>query len=461
MIKAMLGQLGGVLGNTFLNFVNTIIQGAGKLADSIKEVAPKIAEAVVVVIDTILFAIWAWIPGAVESFMQMLDLVFDALIEYMPSLLVKLGEMVTIVLDWINENIEGWTESLVEIILGLLVGAITGLTNKIDDIVSALFDFFIALNESLAENMRTKGDDLLDSIGGVIVEFFTLIGKAAKKYWSFMEDFGGDIIEKIVDGLSDALVDVTDWFKKLFTEKIPNALSEVWTDLKQLGEDLLNAILEGLEGAWETGKKAIKAFGGEVLDGLKASFGISSPSKETAKMGDYLGQGVAVGLKESTKDTEKEVKKFGEDTLDALNDSLSSDAFDDEYDLDLTGKLHIDTTELDTFNVDDLFKDNSLFGNFASSFDASAMLAGATAQNEADREAQEQRNNDMYSLLTENIAGLKDKLGDSNIITVPDNATFNIPVMIDGETTANATAPFLDIIAGTNLDLESKGVTSR
>lgn len=463
MIKSMLGQLGGVLGNTFLNFMTTIINGAGKIADAIKNVAPKIAEAVVAVIKAILASIATPVPATIELFLQMLDLIFDALLEYMPSLLIKLGEMITIVLNWIDSNIAIWTEKVVSIVLGIIIGALNGLTDRVDEIVAAIFDFLIALNNALAENMKTKGDDLLESIGGVIVEFFKLIGKAAVKYWHFMEDFGGDIIDKIVSGIEEKGGDIIDWFVTLITKDIPQSIKDLADDIWQIGADFIAGVIDGIKGGISAAGDAASGIAKEFLDGLATGWGIASPSKKTEEMGEYLAAGVDKGLSNGSNSTKASARAFGDETMAELNDAMNPDNLDTDPNFDITGKLHIDTTEIENLNTSGLldnFDISASLGNMASSLNTSSMLASASADSDAQRHADTESNNAMLSALNDNISKLVDSF-ENGMINIPENATFNIPVIVDGQAMATATAPYLDVINGEKMELERKGVTTR
>jgi phage-related protein len=93
-------------------------------------------------------------------------------------------------------------------------------------------------------------------------------------------------------------------------------------------------------------------------------------------------------------------------------------------------------------------------------FDTSSLFASSTAETDKMRQESEAANTLSLDNLTDSINKLSDKF-DNGMINIPDNATFNVPVNIDGQTVANVTAPYLDVINGEKMDLESMGVTSR
>lgn len=460
LIRKMITELGATLAEGLIRFVEALGNGAGRIADVIKNAAPKIGEAVLAVIKTILNIIVQAVPMIVESVLQMLDLILAAIDEYLPSLLESLGSIITTILTWVSENIEEWARLITEIIVGLWVGIFTGLSNRAGELAESIITFLISVLNAFSDAIENHGDELLNAIGRAILNFFKLIGKAAKKYWYFMENFGSDMIIKIKNGLKKNISKITGWFKDLITVKIPNQLTECWDDLKQLGADLLSAIQDGFLGAWEAGKDFVKDFAEEFVDNLATFWHIKSPSKDTERLGKYLAQGVERGLIESEDDVLDTADKFGADTMDQLNDSLDLDTLDTNTDLDIFGKVHLDTSEIDTFNFDNTFDSDVLMNSLGNGFDTSSLFASSTAETDKMRQESEAANTLSLDNLTDSINKLSDKF-DNGMINIPDNATFNVPVNIDGQTVANVTAPYLDVINGEKMDLESMGVTSR
>lgn len=460
LFKIVIKELGPTIAEGILGFIEAINNGAGRVADSIKKAAPKIGAAILTVIETIFRTIAQAGPIIFDTMLQLTDLILVAIVEYLPGILESLGTIISMVLAWLNANIAGWTQDLTEIFMGLMLGVLNGIATRAGELAESAVVLFISFLNAFSDAIENHGDELLDAIGRAILNFFKLIGKAAKKYWYFMENFGSDMIIKIKAGLKKNISKITGWFKDLITVKIPNQLTECWDDLKQLGADLLSAIQDGFLGAWEAGKDFVKDFAEGFVDNLATFWHIKSPSKDTERLGKYLAQGVERGLIESEDDVLDTADKFGADTMDQLNDSLDLDTLDTDTDLDIFGKVHLDTSEIDTFNFDNTFDSNVLMDSLGNGFDTSSLFASSTAETDKMRQESEAANTLSLDNLTDSINKLSDKF-DNGMINIPDNATFNVPVNIDGQTVANVTAPYLDVINGEKMDLESMGVTSR
>ena len=70
-------------------------------------------------------------------------------------------------------------------------------------------------------------------------------------------------------------------------------------------------------------KNKIKSFTNSVLDGIKSFFGVHSPSKETAWIGEMLDEGLAQGVEDSARDPIKAMQRVSSGVLDAANGGLA------------------------------------------------------------------------------------------------------------------------------------------
>lgn len=468
MVKTMLEEFGPALGNAFVGFITTIIGGFGKIADAIKEAAPKISEAIGVILVAIVNAIWGWLPEFAELVLQMADVMLAAIDAYLPGILEFLGSIISTILGWLSDNAEDWTASLVEIWCGIILGIFTGLSKKADDIVATIIDFIIAVLDALANNMKTKGDDLLDSFENFWTEFFTLLGKAVMRVIHKIEVIGGDVIDYIITGLEDKGGDAIDTIITFFTEDLPAEFKEIWDDIKQIGKDIVNKIKDGIVEAKNTVVDAVTGLVKDALDVLGLGWMISSPSRATEQMGEYFSLGAAEGIDAASGEVANATEEMADDALSAFAEALADDA--DSLDTTLEPNITIDpnatvdtsgiTNSLDNIDIDNIFSSANLGGSFTEAMDFSALLGEATARSDAQRHADTEANNAILGDLNNNISDLVDRL-ENGMINIPDNATFNMPVYIDGEEVANATAPYLDVINGGKLDLANGGATSR
>lgn len=467
-IKDMLPELGSALGLSFTNFLSSFIDGLRGVLEQIRDLAPEIAETIKSVVISVFDMLLGLVPTIASYLLQLFISTLQTFVEDLPVILNLIGQVIAIILTWVGENIKSWTETLVQILMDFLIGIFDGLSSRVDELVASITNFIIAVLNALANNMKTKGDDVLDAIENFLSEFFILMGKGIKRVFSTIEEIGGDVIDYIVTGLEEAGGDAIDTVVTVFTEDIPNALKEVWEDIKQIGKDLVNNIKDGIIEAKDDLIGGVKSFGEEALDCLAVGWGVRSPSKETEALGEYFVEGATNAVNDNGYTLTDATEGMADDALGAFADTLQNNMADMDTtftpNFKITPDAEFDLTNVESeysdLDLDSAFADTNLAASFTDAMDFSSLLSNATAKSDEQRHADTEANNELLGTLNASIGALVDKL-ENGMINIPDNATFEVPVNIDGKAVANATAAYLDVINGQKLDLESRGVTSR
>lgn len=103
---------------------------------------------------------------------------------------------------------------------------------------------------------------------------------------------------------------------------IPSILGNVVASAMGIGVNLVRGIWNGISGndSWLIGK--IKSFCSNALGAIKNFFGIHSPSKETAWMGEMLNAGLAKGINDNLGIVEDAVGDLRDTALDELNPTV-------------------------------------------------------------------------------------------------------------------------------------------
>ena len=233
-----------------------------------------------------------------------------------------------------NEANEKWTASLAEVgaaveplltavkdmgatLLSMLVPVIEGITNNlpiiavgITGITAAMVAFKIA---SIAATAATQGMTLAqyaaaaaqgvlnavmsaNPIGLIILAITALVVAvmAMVKNWESFSKFFTSMWSGLVNAVSKA------------AKSIGNFITGIWESMKSLGkkvvsigEDLVTGLWTGIKNKFNWLKKKLSSFTTDVLDGIKSFFGVNSPSKETAWIGEMLDEGMAQGVEKN------------------------------------------------------------------------------------------------------------------------------------------------------------------
>ena len=127
-------------------------------------------------------------------------------------------------------------------------------------------------------------------------------------------NFWKDMLGKVAGWVSDVVGKVVQFFKD-----IPGKLAELPKRMLELGKQLIEGVWEGISNmaGWLWDK--VKGWGSGLLDGIKGLFGIASPSKVTAKMGEELARGLAVGMSRSVTVVQKGSQQLADAATAALD----------------------------------------------------------------------------------------------------------------------------------------------
>jgi hypothetical protein len=203
-----------------------------------------------------------------------------------------------------------------------LLGAslLSDLMPGVKDITSAFSDM-LAGGEGASEDLSEAVADMLT---GILDKAIDLLPRLIDLGADMVVSVGTSIIErlpemipKIVTAIVGNIPKILDAGLKLFgalVKAIPPTAVALLKELPQLGTTILKYLLtlpgkvlsiggDLVKGLWQgmTDKKGwvkekIKGWVGDVTKFLKKLFGINSPSKVTAYMGEMLDEGLAVGI---------------------------------------------------------------------------------------------------------------------------------------------------------------------
>lgn len=146
------------------------------------------------------------------------------------------------------------------------------------------------------ENIKAVAIDVWTRIKTFFTEdipnaFQTAINFVQEK-WTALKDF---ITTPVINAIA-FLVDLDEKFKEWANELIEK-IKTCFGKMKDIGKYIAEGIWEGIKNAkdWLLGK--IKEWCGSILNGIKAFFGIESPSKVMAdQVGKYMAQGIGIGF---------------------------------------------------------------------------------------------------------------------------------------------------------------------
>jgi tape measure domain-containing protein len=184
----------------------------------------------------------------------------------------------------VNKMKSGWAE-------------LTGYISK--DVTDALKnDFLPTLNDTIqamSKGFQEKGiDGMIEAMNEGLQ---TIVQKIVDKLPDLIQA-GIKITIALAKGIINAIPDLVKQLPKVI-KAVAEGLLELVSDIFDVGVDLVKGLWNGIKSVKDWIVSKIKSFGNSILDGLKAFFGIHSPS---TLMRDEIGENIALGIAEGIED---------------------------------------------------------------------------------------------------------------------------------------------------------------
>ena len=290
-----------------LSFISNVFRGDWSAAwEDIKTIALNAFDA----IKNLALAAWEALP------------IPDSIKDKIEASVRSVGDAVKNAFEWVVDNGD-W---LIATISGIGAAFLTWKTAQIITAIGSIITKLIA--------MATAGTLALGPVGWIallIGAFATLAVRTIQK-WDEIKEAGVGQWAGIIGLPTDAQwaawarqlwqgflsmlptdAEWADWGRTILAA-IGDAISGIPLLMYDIGKSVASGLVSGLMSAATTVKDAVTGFGSDVLGWFKSIFGIQSPSREMAEVGEDLGDGLVVGILSKG----REIEAAGQKILDDL-----------------------------------------------------------------------------------------------------------------------------------------------
>ena len=223
-------------------------------------------------------------------------------------------------------KVTGATENLGSILGNMsgLLGSATGGTGLLGEALGGL--------GSIGEMITGSGGLLggLGELGGTLV---SVLGSIGPEGWLIGAAIvGGGLLIANWDKVGDFFSGFFDWLGNAFSH-LWDWISNGFKGLVDVGGNLISGLWQGITGAAGAVWDGICNFGSAVVDGFCDFFGIHSPSRVMAGIGEYLSLGLAQGITDETDAVAQGVQDVSDTALSTMMDlaqrvgNIASDDF--------------------------------------------------------------------------------------------------------------------------------------
>nr|DAE14780.1 MAG TPA: tail tape measure protein [Siphoviridae sp. ctTBd21] len=254
--------------------VQTLIENLPMILDAALQLILGLAQGLLDAIPVLVAALPAIITALVEFIVGAIPQIIDAGIQLLTSLISALPEIITAIVAAIPQIIDG------------LVTAILG---SIPQIIDAGVNLLI----SLIQNLPT----IITTIVGAIPQIITSIINALVGNIDKIILAGVQLFVALITNLPKIIVEIVKAVPQIISAIVKGFAGGV-SQMANIGLNLIKGIWNGIGNAASWLWNKVSGFCSNLLSKIKGFFGISSPSREMAWVGDMLTQGLAGGIED-------------------------------------------------------------------------------------------------------------------------------------------------------------------
>lgn len=182
--------------------------------------------------------------------------------------------------------------------------------------LEAAMQIAIALINGLAEKAPQLSAKILEMVWQLLQILWNNAGP-------FLEA-GIKLIVGLLSGIGQKVGSVIEKIKDLGLKMI-DKIKSFLGDMKEAGKNLIRGLWEGISDKVSWVVEKVRSMGSRIMNAIKGVFGIHSPSKEFARIGDYLMQGLGNGVTDNAKYAISATQSVARDILDAAG-NMSANA---------------------------------------------------------------------------------------------------------------------------------------
>lgn len=341
------------------------------IAAALPTLIPQIVEIVVQICQTlidnlplILDAALQLITGLAEGILNAIPVLIDALPEVINRIITFLLDSIPQIIDTgiklLTSLVEALPEiiaSIVEAIPKIIDGIITAVIGAIPLIIEAGIKLLVSLIQALPQIITTIVQAIPEIISGIVN---ALLGNIDKIIMA-----GVELFVSLIENLPTIIVEIVKAVPQIITG-IVKAFGSLMYKIVEIGGNIVKGLWDGITGlaSWLWDK--VSGWISGIWDGICDFFGIHSPSREMAWVGEMLVKGLAGSID----DNGDEAVKAAEGMADDINGVMGDLAHDMQTalptDFDVTGNVRSAVDGASGFSGFTIALNITTFNNYSS-----------------------------------------------------------------------------------------------
>jgi chaperonin cofactor prefoldin len=287
--------------NALKSAVSNLIVGFGDADADMELLCNNMVDAfktVVANITPVIENIVAALPTALDALLTAVGIpqIIDTGIQLLTSLVEALPEIIA---------------AIVEAIPQIIDGIINAVLNAIPQIIEAGIKLLVSLIQALPQIITTIVAAIPEIIGGIVD---AVIGNIDKIIMA-----GVELFVALIENLPTIIVEIVKAVPQII-EGIVSAFGKLMGKIVEIGGNIVKGLWQGIQqlASWLWDK--VSGWISSIWDGICDFFGIHSPSKEMAWVGEMLVKGLSGSIEENGDEAVKAAEGMAEDINGVMGD---------------------------------------------------------------------------------------------------------------------------------------------
>ncbi len=315
----------------------TLVQG---LADALPTLIPTAVNAVMTIVQGLLDSL----PSILDAGLELVSALAQGILDALPNLISKLPQIIMGIVTFLLNSIPQIIQTGIKLLTSLvsaLPDIITSIVKAIPQIIQAGIDLLISLVKALPTIIVTIVNAIPDIISGIV--------NALSDNIPAIIQAGIDLLISLVKNLPTIIKGIVKAVPKII-EGIVKAFGSLMYKIVEIGGNIVKGLWDGICGLASWLWDSVSGWISGIWDGICDFFGIHSPSKEMAWVGEMLVKGLAGSIDKNGDMAVRAAEGMSSDVSSVMN-SLADDmktALPTDFSIDGNVKNSVNTQGLNS-----------------------------------------------------------------------------------------------------------------
>ena len=331
-----------IVSSSIDSFFQALLQDSSRLAEAgqgivtsllngIREQLPNLYNIIKTLAPTIADLFLNWFPMIFEIGVTVITALVDGIGSNPDQLISTITTVITNLIDTITSNLPTFLEQGLNIIFAIIEGIAQNLPAIIDALILVIDQLINTIVNNLPEFVQ-KGMELIISVmqgigeksGVLVAKIIELIGVVIKTLLENLPQFiksGGEFILGLIKGIVSEIPNILSLVGELAISLI-KAIGDGFKQIFSVGKDLVLQLWEGIKSIWSSLTGWVGDLAKGLINSVKGIFGIHSPSRVFAEIGENLDQGLIEGLENNKDEVIKTSSDIAKEVVNVTNEEL-------------------------------------------------------------------------------------------------------------------------------------------